>query len=479
MTTPVQHPQTDSPDESPPPTRLYWKAGDVARAAMISLAIWFGLQLFWAVNSLVFIVFLATLFGLAVARGVDYLERYKIRRGVASALIVFGTLGVIGGGLAVTAPTLVEQGQELQQNFPAALQQVQNWIDSKRGGILGSLLKSASAPGIPATPPAPAAIAPATGQAPLLLPMAPTNATASPATQSPAGRGTAAGPTREESVRTTAPSHVLQEKLTGAVAGASKYLFSFVSNTLAVLGAFVLITFLAIYIGAEPEVYRGWLLSTVPAASRTQVRMVLREMSTVLRKWLVTQLIAMVVIGVTCTVVLLLLGVKAPFALGFIAGLMEFIPTVGPIFSAIPAVLMGFVDSPQKALTVVVAYWAIQFLENNLLIPFLMRGEMDLPPAITLIAQTLMALVFGFVGLMVAVPLTAAVLVPLRMIAERENERERELHRARKLAEREGDEVSDQIKTVERPDEVVSDADQGPSPYNRLPSSTATLRKLP
>ena len=67
---------------------------------------------------------------------------------------------------------------------------------------------------------------------------------------------------------------------------------------------------------------------------------------------------------------------------GFIAGLLEFIPTVGPILSAIPGVLMGFVDSPEKALAVGVAYWGIQFLENNLLIPFLMRGEMDLPPAI-------------------------------------------------------------------------------------------------
>jgi len=199
---------------------------------------------------------------------------------------------------------------------------------------------------------------------------------------------------------------------------------------------------------------------------------VLREVSTVLRKWLVTQLIAMIVIGITSTVVLLLLGVKAPYALGFIAGLLEFIPTVGPIMSAVPAIIMGFVDSPEKALTVLVAYWGIQFLENNLLIPFLMRGEMDLPPAITLIAQTLMALVFGFVGLMVAVPLTAAVLVPLRMIAERENERERELHRAKKR--------KDMLTDAVDPEIVVSDADRGPkTPYSRLPSTTATLKKLP
>jgi len=214
--------------------------------------------------------------------------------------------------------------------------------------------------------------------------------------------------------------------------------------------------FLAMYIGAEPEVYRGWLLSVVPATSRAQVRLVLAETAKVLRKWLVTQMIAMVVIGVVSMIVLLILGVKAPFALAFIAGLFEFIPTVGPVLSAVPAILMAFVDSPEKALAVLVAYWGIQFVENNLLIPYLMRGEMDLPPAITLVAQALMTLVFGFVGLMVAVPLTATVLVPLRMMAERENAREKAMRRQRK--------VDVMARADVDPDLVMEVADSGPVP---------------
>jgi predicted PurR-regulated permease PerM len=82
----------------------------------------------------------------------------------------------------------------------------------------------------------------------------------------------------------------------------------------------------------------------------------------------------------------------------------------------VPAVAMGLVDSPEKALSVAVAYWGIQLLENHLLIPFLMRGGIDLPPVLTLVAQALMTLVFGFLGLMVAVPLTAAVMVPIKML---------------------------------------------------------------
>jgi predicted PurR-regulated permease PerM len=132
------------------------------------------------------------------------------------------------------------------------------------------------------------------------------------------------------------------------------------------------------------------------------------------------QLVAMVTIGTVTTVVMLLLNVKAAFALGFIAGLLEFIPTVGPILSAVPAIAMGFVDGPEKAVAVLLAYWGIQFLENNLLIPWLMRGGMDIPPALTLVAQALMTLVFGFLGLMVAVPLTAAIMVPIKMLYVRD-----------------------------------------------------------
>lgn len=424
---PLQLPMTTADDHSDvlPPERRGWRTADLGRAAIVVLAVWFGGQLLWQVSSLVFLVFLATLFGLAVGRGVDVLERYRIRRGIGAALIVFGVLGLIGGGLALSAPTLIEQGKELQTQFPEAVGKLQEWVDSKqRTGATGALIKAATQPDAPAvgTPvPTPA-------------------------------RGA-------KSIRAPLPSDQLKQRLADGLSKASNYLFSFLSSTLAVLAGIIALIFLVIYIAAEPDVYRGWMLAAVPATSRPQVRRVLGEVANVLRKWLVTQLVAMVVIGTVTTVVLLILDVKAPFALGFIAGLMEFIPTVGPVLSAVPGVLMGFADSPQKAVIVAIAYWGIQFLENNLLIPWLMRGEMDLPPAITLVAQTLMALLFGFLGLMVAVPLTAALMVPLRMIAERENAIEKELLRTRRFTALRRTPVSNIRVTAEH---AVAEADHGP-----------------
>ncbi len=432
-----------------PPERRGWRSADLARAATVALAVWFGLQLLWSVSSLVFLVFLATLFGLAVARGVDYVERYKIRRGIAAALLVFGTIGIIGGGLALSAPTLIESGKELQTEFPAALTKLQGWVDSKGSGIWGSIIKQAAKP---APQPAVTAVPTADGSTAVIVsapvPVAPVQPPGSPLTRVTRRATPAAS-------ATAAPSEQIKSRIMEQLGKASRYLFSAVSSTVSVAAAFVLLIFLAIYIGAEPEVYRGWLLATIPATSRPQMRLVLGEMSKVLRKWLVTQLVAMIVIGVVSTVALLILGVKAPYALGFIAGLLEFIPTIGPIMSAVPAIIMGFTDSPELALKVAIAYWAIQFIENNLLIPFLMRGEMDLPPAITLVAQALMTLLFGFIGLMVAVPLTAAVLVPLRMMTERENARERAIVKFTKLQ-------SETPVASEPADITIGKADRGP-----------------
>ena len=117
---------------------------------------------------------------------------------------------------------------------------------------------------------------------------------------------------------------------------------------------------------------------------------------------------------------LLALGVEAAFALGLIAGLLEFIPIAGPIIAAVPAIGMAFLDSPQTALYVTIAYVGIQQLESNVLAPLLMKQALKIPPIVTLVAQGIMALLFGFVGLLVAVPLVAAVIVPVKMLYVRD-----------------------------------------------------------
>jgi len=156
------------------------------------------------------------------------------------------------------------------------------------------------------------------------------------------------------------------------------------------------------------------MLQLVPPRERERAALTMTRLATTLRRWLVTQLIAMLVIGAVTTFFLLAIHVKAALPLGILAGISKFIPIVGSIFAAIPAIAMAFIDSPHKALVVALGYFVIQFVENHLLVPILMKHGVNLPPALTLGIQALMSLLFGFLGLLVAVPLLAAILTIAR-----------------------------------------------------------------
>jgi predicted PurR-regulated permease PerM len=377
-----------------------WRSRDIVRTAAIVLAMYLGLRLIWFANALFLTLFLGVLFAIAVSAGVDRLQRLKVPRGAGAAMIVIAFFGLLTAFGASTAPTLREQGAELKLKLPEAIDRVQDWVNQRESGVLGVLFgttpKGAKPTGTTAAPtPAPAPGAPA--------------AVASPAAE---GSSTARGTVLD----TAATGKSLGNRLQLPLDGARRYLFPFARSTLAAVGGFLLIVFLSIYFAADPDLYRRGALALLPARRRRLGAQVMDRVAVVLRKWLVTQLVAMAVIGSVSTIALLVLHVKAAFLLGILAGLFEFIPTVGPIFSSIPAIAMGFLDSPEKALFVAVTYIGIQFLENHILIPLLMKGGVNLPPALTVLTQALLALVFGFLGLMVAVPMLATVMVIVQML---------------------------------------------------------------
>jgi len=345
-----------------------WRSVDILRAAALVMGLYLALRLLWVAYPILFVAFLGVLFGLAVARGADWLERFRIPRGIGSALIVLGVVGVLAGVGTWIAPTLRDQTRELRTTLPQAINRAEDWL-SRRGILLGHILSEPSASAVP---------------------------------------GGAAKPDNQPGG--------LSGSLSGQLDAVGRYLFSFLSSTVAVLSGLLLILFMSIYIGMDPKTYHRGLLHLFPHRVRPRAEEVLTAVGITLRKWLTAQLVAMVVIGVVTTVTLKLLGVKAALPLGIIAGLLEFIPMVGPLLSAIPAVAMGFVDSPQKALFVALAYTGIQFFENHLLIPILMKEGVDLPPVLTLIGLAVMSVVFGFLGMLVAVPLLAAIVVAVKLL---------------------------------------------------------------
>jgi predicted PurR-regulated permease PerM len=381
-----------------------WRTADVMRAGAALIGMYLAIRLIWVAQTVFLTAFLGVLFGLAVSAGVDWLQpRLRVPRGVIAALIVLGSAGAVVAFFVVSGPVLATQSRELQTKLPEAIDKIDAWVQKR--GFLSSLISgntgsSTTAPSAPSASP-------------------PANAPSTPASR-PTGASPRQVPTDSALAAaggsTTAPPETLRQRILEQLAGLTRYLFGFLSSTISVFAGLLLILVLSIYIGADPDTYHDGLMKLFPRPWRNRAGEVLTAMSVALRKWLVTQLIAMVVIGVVSTIVLLALGVNAAVPLGVIAGLLEFVPTVGPILSALPAVAMGFVDSPEKALFVIIAYIAIQQMENYLLIPFLMREGVDLPPALTIIAQALMALIFGFLGLLCAVPFLAATMVAVKML---------------------------------------------------------------
>jgi len=372
------------------PAGASWRSADILRAASIVAGLAIILKLLWVANEIVIVAFLGTLFGIAVAAGVDKLERFKVNRGLGAAFLVIVFLMILYTLGSFVAPTIAEQGRELKQRLPDAVERVESWLNKRNPALMSSLLGSDSA------------------QTP-----APADSTQAKGAKSRDTTATAGDTTTSTHL---GPSMALRESLGKKLAGSAHYLFPFLTSTVETVAGLLLILMMSLYIGADPYTYRNGILHLFPKRKRERIGEVLSAMATILRKWLVTQLIAMVTIGVVSTIALLALGVKAPFALGILAGLLEFVPTIGPILSAVPAIAMGFLDSPEKALYVGLAYLAIQQLEGHLLIPLLMKGGMDLPPVLTIVTQALMALLFGFLGLMIAVPLLCAVMVPIKML---------------------------------------------------------------
>jgi predicted PurR-regulated permease PerM len=372
-----------------------WRSRDVLRATALASGYLLALALVWVAREIVLTAFLGMLFGLAVGSATERLARWRIPRGLGAALVVFGFLGALYGVGAAIAPTLREQGALLRERVPEAVDRIEAWVGA-RPGIAGLLLGGREVT---------AARKAAHDSVVAAAARVPARRAASPEIVS--ARADSAG---------AASVPTLRQRVTEQLSGAARYLFPFLSSTITVAAGLFLILVLSIYIGADPRLYHYGLMHLFPHGSRGRAGEVLTRVATVLRKWLVTQLIAMVTIGVVSTVVLLALHVKAAVALGVIAGLLEFVPTVGPILAAVPAIAMGFLDSPEKALSVTLAYLVIQQLEGHVLIPMLMKEGMDLPPALTIVAQAVMALLFGFLGLMVAVPVLAAVIVPIKML---------------------------------------------------------------
>jgi len=169
----------------------------------------------------------------------------------------------------------------------------------------------------------------------------------------------------------------------------------------------LVIMFLGILFAFDPATYRESLVLLVKRPYRARVRAVMNEMGTVLRLWLVAQVIRIVLMTICVWLALYLVGLPAPFILGLQAGLSNFIPYLGPIAAGVPVALVAMPLGISVAVWAVGIYTIIQSIEGYVIGPLIQRQAVEIPAAWTLVAIVLLGALFGVLGIALAMPLVA------------------------------------------------------------------------
>lgn len=180
------------------------------------------------------------------------------------------------------------------------------------------------------------------------------------------------------------------------------------STVFGTFGNLILILFIGLYLATDPGLYRRGIERLVAPSLRADTERVLLAIGHTLEGWLLAQLIAMSVVGLLILMGLWAMGVPLAPVLAMIAALATFVPNIGPVIGAVPAVLLGLASGPWLALWVALLYLAVQTFESYLITPLVQLRTNALPPALVMATQVVLGIMFGLLGLALATPLTAA-----------------------------------------------------------------------
>ena len=186
---------------------------------------------------------------------------------------------------------------------------------------------------------------------------------------------------------------------------------SFFRSTFGILGDVYVVIFLAIFLTASPRSYIQGLLNLVPPRSKPEAKILINRLGYSLTRWLKGQIFAMVVVFSLTSIGLIILGIPMWLVLALFAGLLNFIPNIGPLIAMIPAVLIGFLVGPGTALIVAGLYIFVQVLESSIITPQIQKKMIEVPPALIIIAQLFMGVLTGGWGLLLATPLMVVLIV--------------------------------------------------------------------
>jgi len=353
-------------------------------------ALLLAVYLVYKIAVVVLVLLVTLLLSIIISAPVDYLARRGVGRGWGT-LAVFGGLAIgVGVFVLALAPVVMNQASELVDTFPALLESAQQLVVRVQNAF---------------------------------------------------GLGT--------SFRLN-PQRLMDTARNFLSGGTLTTVASVGASVASVLSYGVVILIATVYVVARPAPLVNGFVALFPAGQRQRVREVLGDMYGAVQRWFLGQLTSMSVIGFLFTVSMFAIGIPFALLLGIFAGVISFVPYIGPLISVIPPVLLALTGNPIDALWVLLAYAIIQAIEGNLVQPLVMSRAISLHPAALVFALLIMGTLFGFVGVFLAVPLVAVLHVLLREL------------------------------WIERMDDLGTDPDppEGPEPYEPKPRANRLRRAL-
>lgn len=330
----------------------------------MSLGKWIGFVAFilsvyilWQIRQVLLLAFAAIALATALNILVELFKRLSIPRSLAVLLSILLSVALFVGFYWLIVPPFAEQFQELVELVPQGIEQLNQWSELLKDRIRTELVDDYI-------------------------------------------------PSLDELIVQVQP--VLNSLLGGGI--------FFVSNSLIGIAQFLLVIVLTIMLLADPRPYRQSLIRLFPSFYRRRVGEILSKCQSSLQAWVLGILFNMLLIALLSFLSLVILGIPLALAQATLAGILTFIPNLGPALSVIPPIAIALLEEPWKAIAVLITYIVIQQVEGNLLTPLVMARQVSLLPAMTLLAQVFFATFFGFLGLFLALPLTVVAQVWLKEV---------------------------------------------------------------
>ena len=321
------------------------------------LALAISLYILWQVQQIALLVFASVVLATLLNRVVRSIERYRINRGLAIAMTMTVLIALIISFFAVIVPRIIEQLQELVLLIPVVSNRLRIWYNWLQTVVPVEVLNNFNV-----------------------------------IFSSLAGQ---------------------LQSLIAQILGNFLILLNVSLTAFLSLLLFLVITLMLL---ANPAPYRRLLIRIFPAFYRRRVDRILRECEVALIGWIKGTLITMLFVGLLSFTGLSVLRVPLPLVNAALAGLLEFVPNIGPTLSVFPPALLALLDAPWKAPAVIGLYVVIQQVESLILVPLIMQQEVALLPVFTILAVIVFASFFGFLGLFLAIPLLIVVQIWLKEV---------------------------------------------------------------